>query len=265
VTDQHRTAAVREAELARFAEALAEMPVRQGALERLLRRAFRVGCRLVGWRLEVEGMEALPRAAGGTPGSGCVVVAAPHRAWVEPFLLLLAWPADAARLTWLADGHTATRSWWRRRLLPYLGVIPIRGDVSGPRAYAELVAPLLEAGGALVVFPEVGPPSSPGRTRRFSPGFGYLARRAGAPVVPVVIGGTHHIVRGSHFSVVALDTLEVGPAESDPFTIESRERARSLAARCREAIEGALPTQDALADARAPAQDRWSWLAHLFD
>ena len=117
-------------------------------------------------------------------GSGCLVACAPHRTWLEPFLLLAAWPEDAARLVWLADGTTVTRSWWRRRLLPRLGILPIERRAGGPGAYLEAAAAALAAGAALVVFPEKGPPSPPDRTRTIAPGFAYLARRAGARTCP---------------------------------------------------------------------------------
>lgn len=253
-----------EPDLHRFDEALSRLTARQGWFERSLRIVTRVWCRIVAWRIDVDGVALLPRPDGGLAGAGSVVVAAPHRAWVEPFLLHLAWPPDAARLVWLADGRTVTRSWWRRHLLPRLGVIPIDAGAGGPRAYAELAAKVLAGGHAVVVFPEVGPPSAPDRPRRISPGFAYLALRAGAPLVPVAIGGTHRIVRGASFSVDVLDPIDVGPAMVDPFTADGRAHAHGLAARYDEAITAKLPSRTAQADARAPERERWRWLADLF-
>src|SRR3989304_5134596 len=97
----------------------------QRGFERLLRRAIRAWCRLCAWDIEVAQAAPLPRAHGGRPRAGCIVAAAPHRAWVEPFLLAAAWPEDAARLVWVADRETATGSAWRRILLPHLGAIPV--------------------------------------------------------------------------------------------------------------------------------------------
>ncbi len=192
-----------------------------------------------------------------------MVAAAPHRAWVEPFLLLLAWPADAARLVWLADGRTVTRSWWRRRLLPRLGVIPIAAGAGGPRTYADLVAEVCARGHAVVVFPEVGPPSAADRARRISPGFAYLALRAGAPVVPVVVGGTHRLVRGAHLSVDMCTPIDPGAAVDDPFTPAARERAHDLARAFAETVASVLPERTRQADALGPARDRWKWLGRL--
>ena len=121
-----------DADVRRFRSALRRMPKRQGRLEQASRRLIRVGCRLVAWHVEIR-LDDLPEQAG-RRRAGCVVAVAPHRAWLEPFLLVAAWPPDAAKLVWLADGHTVTRSWWRRRLLPRLGIIPITGRFGGPRA-----------------------------------------------------------------------------------------------------------------------------------
>ncbi len=248
----------------RFERALGGLSARQGRFERLLRLVVRGWCWVMAWHVEIKHHGDLPRV-GELPGSGCVVAAAPHRAWVEPFLLMAAWPPEAARLVWLADGRTVTRSWWRRRLLPRLGVIPIEGDVGGPRRYAELASAVLERGLALAVFPEVGPPSPVNRPRPISAGFAYLALRSGAPVVPVVVAGTHHIVRGSTFSLDVLTALETGPAVVDPFTAEGRDRARELSRRLEDVVSASLPARNAEADARAPKRDRWRWLATLFD
>ena len=118
------------ADVHRFDEALALVPTNQGRIDRWLRRLILFGARVAGWRLRIDRASDLPSRSG-LPAGGCVVVVAPHRAWVEPLLLVAAWPPGAAHLVWLADGPTATRSWWRRRLLPRLGVIPIVGGVAG--------------------------------------------------------------------------------------------------------------------------------------
>jgi len=250
------------ADVRRFRAALRRMPKRQGRLDRALRQLIRVGCRVVGWHIDVNCAD-LPAGPNG-PGAGCVIAVAPHRAWVEPFLLLAAWPPSAARLVWLADGHTVTRSWWRRRLLPRLGIIPITGRVAGPRAYAELAAEVLAEGAALVVFPEVGPPAAAAQTRRISPGFAYLACRAGAPVIPVVVGGTHRIVRGSSFTIDLLKAIESGNADPNVFTPRSRARAHALTAEYAATVAQVLPERTAWADGRRPKRERWRWLGKLF-
>lgn len=232
-----------------------------------LRWLVRAGSRLVGWRIEAYGRRLLPVGIGGRPAGGCLVAPAPHRAWIDPFLLIAAWPPDAARLVWFGDGPTMVRSWWRRWLFPRLGMIPITPGSGGPRAYAELASSVLATGAALVIFPEKGPPSPPESTRVIAPGFAYLARRAGAPVIPVVLGGTHRIVRGSPFTVDVLAPLSGAAPALAPdvlFSPVGRSLAAALVADYRAAIGAVLPARTARADARRPERDRWRWLATLF-
>ncbi len=247
----------------RFERALVALPPGHGHLERGLRLVMRLAFRLLGWRIERVDLDTLPVGPTGRPGAGCVVVAAPHRAWIEPFLLLSAWPANGAHLVWLADGRTVTRSWWRRRWLPRLGVIPITGGAGGPASYAELAARALRTGAAVVIFPEVGPPSDPDHVRRISPGFAYVARRSGAPVVPIVIGGSHRIVRGSHFSLQVLAPLHPGPSDPQPFRSSARAAAQALARDYESAVNAALPALNVRAAARGPRDDHWAWLSRL--
>jgi 1-acyl-sn-glycerol-3-phosphate acyltransferase len=251
-----------EGESRRFHEALARLSPAQGHRERVLRALLTWSGRLVGWRVLRHGR--LDRAASGVrPGAGCVVAVAPHRAWVEPFLLFVAWPAEAARLVWLADGRTVSRSWWRRQLLPHLGIIPVEGRVTGPRRYADLAAAALATGHALVIFPEVGPPSEADRPRRISPGFAFLALHASAPVIPVVVGGTHHIVRGSHFSVDLLACIDPAPTAAGAGDRASLKKAHEMAASLDESTRELLPIRNAECDALAPSRDRWRWLASM--
>ena len=251
-------------EVGRFREGLRRAAVRQGPLDRALRLVIRAACRLLAWHIDATGFEGLPPGTNGPPGAGCLVVAAPHRAWIDPFLLLAAWPPGAARLVWFGDGPTMARSWWRRWLFPRLGMIPIAAGSGGPPAYAALAREVMDAGAALVIFPEKGPPSAPDATRTISPGFAYLAMYAGAPVVPVVLAGTHRIVRGSSFTVDALSAIDVGAADERVFSPDGRRRAALLTDRYKTLIGDVLPARSLDADARRPARDRWPWLATLF-
>jgi 1-acyl-sn-glycerol-3-phosphate acyltransferase len=252
--------------LGRFTAGLGRISWRQGLFERVLRGVIRAWCWAVGWRVTVHGLEALPRAPGRLPGGGCVIAVVPHRAWIDPFLLLAAWPTGAARLAWMGDGATMTRTRWRRWLLPRLGMVPIAPGSGGPRAYAELAAAVLAAGGSLVIFPEKGPPSPPEATRTIAPGFAYLALRSGAPVVPVVLGGTHRICRNVPFSVDLLPALAPfaeGPLD-DPFTATGRAAARAMVRAYAGAVSPTLRARTADADTGRPARERWRWLGTLF-
>jgi 1-acyl-sn-glycerol-3-phosphate acyltransferase len=251
-------------DIQRFRDGLGGVAVRQGSVERGLRLLIRVVCRLVTWQVDASGFDGLPSRGAGPAGAGCLVVAAPHRAWVDPFLLLAAWPPAAARLVWFGDGATMSRSWWRRWLFPRLGMIPIAAGSGGPRAYASLAAEVVGAGAALVIFPEKGPPSRPEETRTIAPGFAYLALHAGAPVIPIVLAGTHRIVRGSSFTVDALAAIDGGSADEQIFSPVGRRRAAELTERYRMAVATVLPARSALTDKRGPTREHWRWLATLF-
>lgn len=146
-------------------------------------RAF---LRLGGWKLRVEGMENLP--------SGGAVLVANHQSAADIPMLLSAFPRPVRFI--------AKRE---------LGEIPLLGkamasagnlfiDRDDPR---DVVRMLREAGARLrdgllvVVFPE-GTRSGDGSIGEFRPGAFHLARKSGAPIVPVYIdGGCRAIPKGS--------------------------------------------------------------------
>jgi 1-acyl-sn-glycerol-3-phosphate acyltransferase len=149
-------------------------------------RAF---VRLGGWKLRVEGIGNLP------PG-GAVLVAN-HQSVVDIPMLLAAFPRPVRFL--------AKRE---------LGEIPLFGkamaaagnlfiDRDDPR---DAVRMLREAGAGLrdgwlmVVFPE-GTRSGDGSIGEFRPGAFYIARKSGAPVVPVYIDGGNRAIPKGGFRV----------------------------------------------------------------
>jgi 1-acyl-sn-glycerol-3-phosphate acyltransferase len=261
-----------------FRRALARIDARPSPLVGPIRALLRLGARLAGFRVVVEGQKILPRDAAGRVAGGWILAGAPHRAWVDPLLLIVAWPAGAPRLAWLGDGPTLVRSWWRRLLLPRLGVIPIVPG-SGPRAMADHAAAargVLGRGAVLALFVERGAPSHPQKTREIAGGFAWMSLAADAPVVPVVIGGAHRIVRGSPFIVrflaplprpaASAGSVTGGPCVSavDPIDRSRRAAAEALVDAYRDAVAGPVGETAAWADARAPRAARWPWLATLF-
>jgi 1-acyl-sn-glycerol-3-phosphate acyltransferase len=192
----------RVAERARYAGKLGRLAGTPGRLDHALHLAVRLAAVPFGWRVVVDGVERLPRDAAGRVVP-CVVAAAPHRGWTDPFLVLLAWPRDAPHLAWFGDEVTMTRSWWRRRLLPRLGMIPIPAQPSARSVDIHLAAAagVLARGCCLVVFVEKGPPSPRGATRTIAPGAAWLAGAGGVPIVPVALGGFLEMGLGTRFRV----------------------------------------------------------------
>ena len=153
---------------------------------------------------------------------------APHRGWIDPFVLLLAWPADAPRLAWFGDERTMVRSWWRRLLLPRLGMIPIppRASPGAVRDHLTDARTVLRRGRCLVIFPEKGPPSPRGRTRTIAAGAAWLAAAGGVPLVPVALGGFLETGIGTRFRLQVLPPL---PAPAMPADTAAGMRAARAA------------------------------------
>jgi 1-acyl-sn-glycerol-3-phosphate acyltransferase len=224
---------------ARMRSALAGLSPQQGPLDALVRAVVRLCFALVGWRVRASGLALLPRDDHGRVAP-CVVAVAPHRGWIDPFVLLLAWPADAPRLAWFGDERTMVRSWWRRLLLPRLGMIPIppRASPGAVRVHLADARTVLRRGCCLVIFPEKGPPSPPGRTRTIAAGAAWLASAGGVPLVPVAIGGFLETGIGTRFGLQVLPPLAAPAMPAD--TAAGRQAARSATEELRAALAPAV-------------------------
>jgi 1-acyl-sn-glycerol-3-phosphate acyltransferase len=112
-----------------------------------------------------------------------------------------------------------------------LNAIPIeRATVT--RRSADLAAELIDAGWSMLIFPEGGR-SPDGWGQDFRGGAAYLARRTGAPVVPVHLAGTGRILRkGSKRLRPSPTVVTFG----DPIRAGDGEDTRRLAARIEAAV-----------------------------
>jgi 1-acyl-sn-glycerol-3-phosphate acyltransferase len=232
------------AQRARARAALAGLSPRRGILDRVVRLGIRGGFGVLRWRVRAEGLKLLPRDRAGRVVP-CVVAIAPHRGWIDPFLLLLSWPRDAPRLAWFGDARAMARSRWRRMLLPRLGMVPIPPDAR-PGAVREHLADartVLGAGCCLVVFPEKGPPSPRGRTRTIAPGAAWLAAAGGVPLVPVAIGGFLETGLGTRYRLRVLPPL--APATLAPDTPAGMRAARVATAELAAALAPAVAALEA--------------------
>lgn len=241
-------------------------------LARLLARFVLTG--VFRFRIEVEGREHLPRRADGRPAGGWILAGAPHRTWVDPFVVLLALPLEP-RLVFFGDGRAMYRTWWRRFWVRRIGgLIPIwvrryspgveREDVLS--TYVGAVRAALGAGAILALMPETGPPVPVDRARPFGRGVAYFALRSGAPVVPVVLGGTHLLFRGRRIIVrilppVPSPTLPPGAA---PLSPPERHAARDLTATLEATMAPHVAALHAAAEPSPAAPRPWLWLTHLW-
>ena len=251
---------------------------RAGVAYRAVRATARLLGRLLGFRVEVEGVEHLPRMADGRAAGGWIAACLPHRTWVDPFLVWAVLPAEP-RLVFIGDARTMARSPLRRWVVRRVGgilPIPSRG---GARTFATHVAAaveVLDAGAVFCLFPESGPPVPPDRSRPIAPGLGYIALRSGAPIVPIVLGGTHELYLRRRLLVriqapVTADALAWPDAEPDArrgtVTPGSREE-RDAAHRVVEALHAqtAAAVRKAFEDQEPPpgTPKRWRGLTTLF-
>jgi 1-acyl-sn-glycerol-3-phosphate acyltransferase len=159
-----------------------------------MRHWCRSSARALDIGVEVDGLENVPLVG----GKGAFVYCSNHQSLLDVLVLGSALTGD---FKWAA----------KRSLLkiPFLGWhLQLAGHVpvdrhSGTRAAAEVIGrfeQVLREGKPLLVFPE-GTRSEDGILRSFKNGGFYAAVRAGVPVVPVALDGTHRLMKKG-----ALDT-----------------------------------------------------------
>ncbi len=178
------------------------------------------------YHFRIEGREHLPK--------GAHVLVANHESGLDVLCLLqLHSPARFLAEHWLFAIPLAGRLFEDCRHLP----VEIGNRESGRRALVE-AEEALAAGTPVVVFPEGT--LSPGGLSEFKPGAFVLAKRAGVPLVPVLIEGAARawqpgalIVEGRHDIRIAvlppLGADEVKAAEAE--VLSQRVRDRLVAAR----------------------------------
>ncbi len=205
------------------------------AAARVMRWWGRAFVRVGGWTVTTEGAENLPR-------EGAILVAN-HQSLVDIPLLIAAFDRE---VRFLAKSE--------------LGRIPVFGrsmraagnlfvDRDDPR---DAVRVIREAGGAMrrgemiVIFPE-GTRSADGTIGEFKAGAFLIARKAGAPLVPVYVGGSGAALpKGSLVARPASLVARVLPA-TDPGAASSLEelaeetRGRIVSAREEEARRSPAP------------------------
>jgi len=169
-----------------------------GRTYRILRRCWRLAAAGLRLRFEVSGLEHLPRDAAGRPTGGWIAAGMPHRTWIDPFVPWMLLPARP-RLTFFGDARTMARSPLRRWVMARLGgVIPIPAahDARAVPVHLAAAETVVRNGGVFCLFPETGPATPPGTIRRLGAGIGYIALRNRAPIVPLILGGTHELFLG---------------------------------------------------------------------
>jgi 1-acyl-sn-glycerol-3-phosphate acyltransferase len=160
----------------------------------LLYRAVRLLARLLvfgafRFRIETSGREHLP------PG-GYLLIAAAHRGWMDPFVVLHAIPVEP-RAWFLGSGPSTftsrSREWFIRRLG---GLLPVWRGGLGVDGHVAAARAVVGNGGVFVQMPEGTVSGPPGRIGPFRPGAALIAIRTGAPIVPLAMAGTEELYLG---------------------------------------------------------------------
>ena len=144
---------------------------------------------LLRFRIRTSGQEHVP-------SGGYLLVAAAHRGWMDPFVVMHAIPTEP-RAWFLGSAPSTFTSWWRERLIHAIGgLLPVwRGGVTIDQHVASARA-VVENGGVFVQMPE-GTVSGPaGRIGPFRHGWAVIALRTGAPILPVAMAGTEELYVG---------------------------------------------------------------------
>ncbi len=134
-------------------------------------------------RIEVRGIENIPEA-------GSLILISNHISITDPAILV----AYVKRHIHFILKEELYESLVFRVLLPPGEPIPVRRGKPDRDALKQCEA-ILKAGGVIGIFPE-GTRSHSGETQEARAGVVFLARRTGAPILPVAIAGTERIFSG---------------------------------------------------------------------
>lgn len=146
------------------------------------------------FKVTTSGQERLPSTG------GYLLVAAIHRGWMDPFLIMHAVPLQP-RVWFLGSGPSAFSARWREWLLHRLGgMLPVwRGGV-GVEQHVASARAVLRNGGVFVLVPEGGVSGPPDAPSTFRVGAALIALRTGALIIPVAIAGSSELYLGKRMA-----------------------------------------------------------------
>ena len=235
-------------------------------LYRLVRLLVRFICfGLFRFQVATSGQEHIPRG-------GYLLVAAAHRGWMDPFVVMHALPIEP-RCWILGSGPSTFTSPWREALTKRLGgLLPVwRGGV-GIEPHVASAKAVLANGGVFVQMPEGTISGPPGRLGAMRTGWAIIAMRTDAQVLPVAMAGTEELYVGKRMASRVLPPTSArdlaGMAPGDPFPAEGSraelDLARTLTDRLGEllgpVVEELHPGTVDPPDHPRPLRRRLTWL-----
>jgi hypothetical protein len=190
------------------------------------------------FRIATSGQEHVPS------GGGYLVVAAAHRGWMDPFVVMHALPVEP-RAWFLGSAPSALTSRWREWLARRIGgLLPVwRGGV-GIDGHVGSARAVIGNGAIFVQMPEGTVSGPPGRLGPLRNGWAIIAMRTDAPIVPLAMAGTEELYVGrrmasrvlSATSVRELAGLAADAALPAAGSREELELARTLSDRLAERL-----------------------------
>lgn len=235
-------------------------------LYRLARVAVRFLCFVVfRFRITTSGQEHVP------PG-GYLLVAAAHRGWMDPFVVMHAIPAEP-RAWFLGSGPSTFTAPWREWLAKRIGgLLPVwRGGI-GIEGHVASARAVLANGAVFVQMPEGTVSGPPGRLGAMRTGWAIIALRTDAPILPLAMAGTEELYVGRRMasrilpvtSVRELAGLAPDASFPDPGTRPEMDLARvmtdALAARLGPVVAALHPTTIDPPDHPRRLRRRLTWL-----
>ena len=202
-------------------------PVRTPVID-TVRPVLWLGARMY-WGVRFVGTEHIPR-------EGPLIIAPNHVTFADPPLVSIPIRRRIHYMAWDALFRVPVLA----PLIRMLRAFPVDIEGADSRATREAVR-LLDAGAAVMIFPEAGR-SPDGRLGRFKLGAFRLACSRGVPVLPVTIVGAHEAwPPGRVLPRPGRLTIVYHPLAGAPASDDVRSSARALADSVRDAIASALP------------------------
>jgi 1-acyl-sn-glycerol-3-phosphate acyltransferase len=204
-----------------------------------------VGKGLLRFNIEVEGLELVPR------GEPLIVAAAPHRNWIDPFLVLQVLP-PLPRTYFLAAADATGNRWWKRIAIELAGgMVPVatRGHLN--RDGLELSLAILERGNRVGIFPEGWGAKPDSEIMPLKRGVAFISQHSGRRVLPVALAGTTDLWRGKTLR------MRIAPPLDALASGASREEEQTYVDSLRAVLQDALPPEPVEPpDGKKP----WRWL-----
>jgi 1-acyl-sn-glycerol-3-phosphate acyltransferase len=154
------------------------------------------------FKIRTSGREHLPKG-------GYFLVAAAHRGWMDPFVVMHALPAEP-RCWILGSGPSTFTTPWREWLVKRVGgLLPVwRGGVGIDQHVASARA-VLDNGAVFVQMPEGTVSGPPGRLGAMRTGWAIIALRTNAPILPLAMAGTEELYLGRRMASRILPVTSV--------------------------------------------------------